>query len=110
MKFKPFESAGTVSDVDRDYAGAQRIDRYRIGEKAFYFPTFPSVTYVPFRDMGQVRSRQQGYSARGCCGSGSLKLEIVAMEIGGKVKTFQFGSAEAAEKAVALISERMGRL
>ena len=50
MKFIPL---GTVlEDVQQDYETAQKVDRWRVGQKAFYAPGgFRAVSYLPLSEI-----------------------------------------------------------
>lgn len=106
MKLKPYDEAHKIEDARADFEAATKIDQFRVGHEAFYFPTFLSQTYIPFRDMTNVRATNKSLQMKSCCGGGGcVPMPVVAMEVGGETKTFQFTKLEKAKEAARLINE-----
>ena len=108
MKLKPFDPAYTIPDPDADLAASTKVDRYRLGAQALFIPSLLGMSYVPYTAMEDLRSAEKGYSAHTCCGSGHLKLPVLAMKIGGKATFFQFNSMPQAEEAEKTIRTHLG--
>ncbi len=64
MKFRPLMSP--IKDPGQDYEQSVRIDRWNIGESAFYAPDgFRSMAYLP---LGEIRSAYpHDFSVKGGC-------------------------------------------
>lgn len=58
----------SVEDIKEDYKIAKRLEQYRLGAKAIYFPGFPGTHYLPFAAVKKGVIRNVGLCATGSCG------------------------------------------
>lgn len=108
MRLKPYEPGRETEGLTEDYAKAEKIGRYRVGKRAFYFPAFTSAAYVPYEDITEVKAGKMAYSAHTCSGSGSTKLDIVTLRAGGRIRNFQCDSEKNAERLARALKRRIG--
>ena len=54
-KLRPLPGADTLPDISEDYKGSRRVEKYRLGEKALYFPRGFSWEYLPLGNISEYR-------------------------------------------------------
>ena len=92
--------------LEKDFADAQKIERYRIGRKAFYEPAFPAWRYFPLKDFSDVSAGTKLMRTKSCGSGGGIDIPALIAEKEGYKQIFQFDKAVNAQKAEALIKER----
>ena len=57
-----------LENADAGYKASRRVEQFRLGEKAIYFPAFPGNQYLPFEALTHVKSKNTAISVTGTCG------------------------------------------
>ena len=106
MKFIPL---GTVlEDVQQDYETAQKVDRWRVGRKAFYAPGgFRAVSYLPLSEISSAYPHD--FQVRGgtsCCSTITAGGTVITYGDGGVLKVLP-GSGKQGIRLLSLLKERI---
>lgn len=107
MAMKSICETFPVSDAKTDYQNAVKIGAYRIGASALYFPGFPETQYLPLAAIRRAWVQKSTISTKGSCGA-QLPVYVLRTQYeGGLSQNFTFSKPEAADRAVALLKERL---
>ena len=92
-----------VENPDAGYKAARRVEQFRLGEDAVYFPAFPGNQYLPFAALTQVKTRNTAISVTGTCGK-QLPMVCVRLSYDGEFyKDFLFEKKKNADLVVETI-------
>ena len=72
-----------LENADAGYKAARRVEQFRLGEEAIYFPAFPGNQYLPFAALTQVKTRNTAISVTGTCGK-QLPMVCVRLSYDGE--------------------------
>ena len=108
MKLKPILPQAQLDDVQADFDSALKVERWRIGEKAFYQPAgFNSASYLP---LEKIRSAYpHDFRVKGGCScAGTVPAGGVVITYGesGVIKVVP-GSDQKAKKILEVLKERI---
>lgn len=65
---KSLSKTCAVEDPNAGYKASRRVEQFRLGEEAVYFPAFPGNQYLPFAALTHVKTRNTSISVTGTCG------------------------------------------
>ena len=92
-----------LEGADAGYKAARRVEQFRLGEEAIYFPAFPGNQYLPFAALTQVKTRNTAISVTGTCGK-QLPMVCVRLSYDGEFyKDFLFEKKKNADLVVETI-------
>lgn len=93
-----------LENAKEDYRASKRVEQFRLGEKAIYFPAFPGTQYLPFEALESVKSKNTAISVAGTCGK-QLPMVCLRLFYDGIHKDFMFEKPKSVDlilEAVAL--------
>ena len=67
-----------ISDVKKDFSGAERIEQYRLGKEAVYIPAGLKWNYIPKSGIIRVSASQRTVSAGHCV---TVEVQTPSLEI-----------------------------
>ena len=80
---------------------SKRVDQYRVGDQAIYFPAFPGDQYLPFSAVSSALSRNTAISVKGTCGKQLPMVRLRMYYDGGEFyKDFMFEKQKDADKVL----------
>jgi len=86
-----------LENADAGYKASRRVEQFRLGEKAIYFPAFPGNQYLPFEALTHVKSKNTAISVTGTCGK-QLPMVCVRLFYDGEFyKDFLFEKKKSAD-------------
>lgn len=83
-----------------DHRASRRVEQYRVGSEAIYFPAFPGTQYLPFAALSHVKSKNTAISVTGTCGK---QLPMVCLRLfydGEFYKDFMFEKQKSADRVM----------
>ncbi|MBO5564238.1 MAG: hypothetical protein J5935_01340 [Lachnospiraceae bacterium] len=80
MAWRPFMAEYTIDDPKADIKAGERIEQYKLGEKAVYFPR---ENYLPYEAIKAIWIQPHQLNVIGCCGKG-LPVSMVRLDTGTK--------------------------
>jgi len=89
-----------LENANEDYRVSKRIEQYRVGREAIYFPAFPGTQYLPFAALSHVKSKNTAISVTGTCGK---QIPMVCLRLfydGEFYKDFMFEKQKAVDTAL----------
>lgn len=92
-----------LENAKEDYRVSKRVEQFRVGEKAIYFPAFPGTQYLPFTALSQVKSKNTAISVAGTCGK-QLPMVCLRLFYGDVYKDFMFEKSKSVDMVLAAIS------
>ena len=92
------------------YKASRRVEQFRLGDEAIYFPAFPGNQYLPFEALTQVKTLNTAISVTGTCGK-QLPMVCVRLSYDGEFyKDFLFEKKKNADLVVETIRARRPEL
>lgn len=86
-----------LENADAGYKASRRVEQFRLGEEAIYFPAFPGNQYLPFEALTYVKSKNTAISVTGTCGK-QLPMVCVRLFYDGEFyKDFLFEKKKSAD-------------
>ena len=86
-----------LENADAGYKASRRVEQFRLGEEAIYFPAFPGNQYLPFEALTHVKSKNTAISVTGTCGK-QLPMVCVRLSYDGEFyKDFLFEKKKSAD-------------
>ena len=86
-----------LGNADAGYKASRRVEQFRLGEEAIYFPAFPGNQYLPFEALTHVKSKNTAISVTGTCGK-QLPMVCVRLFYDGEFyKDFLFEKKKSAD-------------
>ena len=86
-----------LENADAGYKASRRVEQFRLGEEAIYFPAFPGNQYLPFEALTHVKSKNTAISVTGTCGT-QLPMVCVRLFYDGEFyKDFLFEKKKSAD-------------
>jgi len=86
-----------LENADAGYKASRRVEQFRLGEEAIYFPAFPGNQYLPFEALTHVKSKNTAISVTGTCGK-QLPMVCVRLFYDGEFyKDFLFEKKKSAD-------------
>jgi len=86
-----------LENADAGYKVSRRVEQFRLGEEAIYFPAFPGNQYLPFEALTHVKSKNTAISVTGTCGK-QLPMVCVRLFYDGEFyKDFLFEKKKSAD-------------
>lgn len=68
----------TLENANDDYRASKRVEQFRCGREAIYFPAFPGTQYLPYKALTRVKSKNTAVSVAGTCGK---QLPMVCLRL-----------------------------
>ena len=107
---KSLSKTCALEKADAGYKASRRVEQFRLGEEAIYFPAFPGNQYLPFAALTEVKTRNTAISVTGTCGK-QLPMVCVRLSYDGAFyKDFLFEKKKNAELVVDAIAARRPEL
>jgi len=101
---KSLSKTCAVENPDAGYKAARRVEQFRLGTEAMYFPAFPGNQYLPFAALTHVKTRNTAISVTGTCGK-QLPMVCVRLSYDGEFyKDFLFEKKKNADLVVDAIA------
>lgn len=101
---KSLSKTCTLEDPNGGYKASHRVEQFRLGEEAIYFPAFPGNQYLPFAALTEVKTRNTAISVTGTCGK-QLPMVCVRLSYDGEFyKDFLFEKKKNADLVVETIA------
>lgn len=101
---KSLSKTCAVEDPNAGYKASRRVEQFRLGEEAVYFPAFPGNQYLPFAALTHVKTRNTSISVTGTCGK-QLPMVCVRLSYDGEFyKDFLFEKKKNADLVVETIA------
>jgi len=105
MAMRTLCPAVELSDPKSDYRDSVRLEQYRFGRQAIYFPGYPAPRYLPFAAIRQAWTQGSSMPVTGTCGK-ALPVTILRIRFQGNFyQTLTFDKAANAEKALDVLKE-----
>ena len=67
-----------LENANEDYRASKRVEQFRCGAVAIYFPAFPGTQYLPYSALTKVKSKNTAVSVAGTCGK---QLPMVCLRL-----------------------------
>lgn len=100
---KSLSKTCALEGADAKYKASRRVEQFRLGQEAIYFPAFPGNQYLPFAALTQVKTRNTAISVTGTCGK-QLPMVCVRLSYDGEFyKDFLFEKKKSADLVVETI-------
>jgi len=100
---KSLSKTCALEDAAAGNKAAQRVEQFRVGEDAIYFPAFPGNQYLPFSALTHVICRNTAISVKGTCGK-QLPMVRVRLSYDGEFyKDFLFEKQKNAIRVLDMI-------
>lgn len=103
FELKSIASNCTLENAKEDYRASKRMEQFRLGEKAIYFPAFPGTQYLPFEALERVKSKNTAISVAGTCGK-QLPMVCLRLFYDGIYKDFMFEKPKSVDAILANIA------
>lgn len=78
FEMKSLAKNTVLENANDDYRASKRVEQFRCGGEAIYFPAFPGTQYLPFRALTKVKSKNTAVSVAGTCGK---QLPMVCLRL-----------------------------
>ena len=107
--YKPAFPAMELKNIRQEHSDADRVGRYRIGQRALFYPAFPQDGYILLASVCRVWSRSSCVHATGCCAGGIPVIRLWVHYTGeGGEQTLEYvlDHQEQADRMLALLRER----
>ncbi|MEG2176787.1 MAG: hypothetical protein RRY97_07935 [Oscillibacter sp.] len=105
LELKPLCPDYPLEQSRRDYRAAKRLGPYRVSEQAFYFPAFPTNSYLSFDAVLRAWTQKTSLPLTGCCGK-ELPMVMLRVEYeGGFYQNFTFETQDLADAALARLQK-----
>jgi len=100
---KSLSKTCALENADAGYKASRRVEQFRLGQEAIYFPAFPGNQYLPFAALTHVKTRNTSISVTGTCGK-QLPMVCVRLSYDGEFyKDFLFEKKKNADLVVEAI-------
>ena len=98
-----------LDSVAADHKTSRRVEQFRVGSRAVYFPAFPGDRYLPYEAVERVRSKNTAISVIGTCGK-QIPMVLVRLHYDGEFyKDFLFEKQKSADVLMnAVLAARPG--
>ena len=100
---KSLSKSCALEDPAAGYKLAHRVEQFRLGEDAIYFPAFPGNQYLPFSALTHVICRNTAISVKGTCGKQLPMVRVRLTYDGEFYKDFLFEKQKSATHVLDLI-------
>ena len=87
FELKSIAKKTVLENVNEDYRASKRVEQFRCGAGAIYFPAFPGNQYLPFAALSRVKSKNTAVSVAGTCGK-QLPMVCLRLFYDGTYKDF----------------------
>ncbi|MBQ2960309.1 MAG: hypothetical protein IJE09_03690 [Oscillospiraceae bacterium] len=77
----------TIENAKEDYRASKRVEQFRYGAEAIYFPAFPGTQYLPYKSLTKVKSKNTAVSVAGTCGK-QIPMVCLRLYYGDTFKDF----------------------
>ena len=92
-----------LENAKEDYRASKRVEQFRCGAGAIYFPAFPGTQYLPYEALTRVRSKNTAISVAGTCGK-QLPMVCLRMFYDDTYKDFMLEKTKSADKVMEAIA------
>ena len=107
---KSLSKTCALESADADYKESRRVEQFRLGDEAIFFPAFPGNQYLPFEALHHVKVRDTALSVKGTCGK-QIPMTCVRLSYDGEFyKDFLFEKRSRADAVVERIRNRRPEL
>lgn len=97
IPMKPLSQSCSLESVAADHKASRRVEQFRVGAQAVYFPAFPGDRYLPYAAVERVRSKNTAISVIGTCGK-QIPMVLVRLHYDGDFyKDFLFEKQKSAD-------------
>ena len=94
-----------LPDPKSDYRDSVRLEQYRFGREAIYFPGYPAPRYLPYAAIRQAWTQNSSMPVIGTCGK-ALPVTVLRIRYQGKFyHTLTFEKPSNAQKALDIFRE-----
>ena len=106
IPLKSLSRSCALDSVAEDHKASRRVEQFRVGSRAVYFPAFPGDRYLPYAAVEKVRSKNTAISVIGTCGK-QIPMVLVRLHYDGEFyKDFLFEKRMKVDEILDLIRER----
>jgi len=103
FELKSLSQECSLETASEDYRASSRVEQYRVGVEAIYFPAFPGTRYLPFAALSSVISKNTAISVIGTCGK-QIPMVLLRLSYDGEFyKDFMFEKQKSADRVIAAI-------
>ena len=92
-----------LENAKEDYRASKRVEQFRCGAGAIYFPAFPGTQYLPFEALTRVRSKNTAISVAGTCGK-QLPMVCLRLFYDDTYKDFMLEKTKSVDKVLEAIA------
>lgn len=78
FELKSIAANSVLENANEDYRASKRVEQFRCGAGAIYFPAFPGTQYLPYKALTRVKSKNTAVSVAGTCGK---QLPMVCLRL-----------------------------
>ena len=78
FELKSIAANTVLENANEDYRASKRVEQFRFGAGAIYFPAFPGTQYLPYKALTRVKSKNTAVSVAGTCGK---QLPMVCLRL-----------------------------
>lgn len=96
-------TALTLENAKEDYRASKRVEQFRAGGEAIYFPAFPGTQYLPYKSLTAVKSKNTAITVAGTCGK-QLPMVCLRLYYDGIHKDFMFEKSKNVDTVLAAIA------
>ena len=94
-----------LENAKEDYRASKRVEQFRCGAGAIYFPAFPGNQYIPFEALTKVKSKNTAVSVAGTCGK-QLPMVCLRLFYDGTYKDFMLEKTKSCDYIIDAIAAR----
>ena len=103
FELKSIAKKTVLENVNEDYRASKRVEQFRCGAGAIYFPAFPGNQYLPFAALSRVKSKNTAVSVAGTCGK-QLPMVCLRLFYDGTYKDFMLEKTKSVDYILDAIS------
>ncbi len=92
-----------LDNAKEDYRASKRVEQFRCGAGAIYFPAFPGTQYLPFEALTRVKSKNTAVSVAGTCGK-QLPMVCLRLFYDDSYKDFMLEKSKSVDKILEAIA------
>ena len=105
FELKSIAKNTVLENVNEDYRASKRVEQFRVGAGALYFPAFPGTQYLPFEALSHVKSKNTAISVAGTCGK-QLPMVCLRLFYDDTHKDFMLEKMKSVDKILEAIEAR----
>ena len=103
FELKSIAKDTVLENANEDYRASKRVEQFRCGAGAIYFPAFPGTQYLPYKALTKVKSKNTAVSVAGTCDK-QLPMVCLRLFYDDTYKDFMLEKTKSLEKILEAIA------